>query len=199
MATLLNQDAENLPNPPGSPQWGLYDSNSGSQIIQADCVVSLEFGKEFPTSDYPVEPNSFETYNKVQLPFDVTLRYAAGGDVSNRQQLFSDANTIAPQATTYSLIMPEWTWPSVTVNGMRFIRRADAGNGLFILDLQIKEVMQTAEQAFTNTSNPGSQNAQGGGNVQSQQLNQQENVAVTGNYQNFVQNNQQGFNGGGGW
>jgi hypothetical protein len=61
----------------------------------AASTIEFEFDQEFTISDYPQEQGAFQSYDKVQLPFDVRVRLAAGGDASNRQAFINAILAIA--------------------------------------------------------------------------------------------------------
>ena len=92
-----------------SPQWGIY--LNGAPIIQPSSVlastlslvapvatpqaaalgigfpifasfVDFEYKQDWTISDYTVEQGGFQSYNKVQLAFDVRVRVASGGTAS---------------------------------------------------------------------------------------------------------------------
>ncbi len=86
------------------PPWGLY--KDGVQVVIADNVVSFDFRRDWAISDYPIEQGSFETYNKVETPFGVRLRFSAGGDVVTRQQLIDSLNAAGESLDLLDAVTP---------------------------------------------------------------------------------------------
>lgn len=67
----------------------------GQQLINQVSVVDFEYKQDWNISTAPVENGGFQSYNKVQLPFDVRMRVAAGGDQANRTSLLTVVDNLA--------------------------------------------------------------------------------------------------------
>ena len=72
---LLLADALGLPPSPLAPQWGIY--LDGEPVVDADSVVTFDYRQEWTVSDYPLEQGAFQSYDKVQTPFDVAVTITA--------------------------------------------------------------------------------------------------------------------------
>ena len=92
MASLLDDDLIGEIAPPGS-QWGVF--SGGAPVITADTVTSLDYKQEWAISDFPVERGAFESYDKVALPYDARVRFAAGGSAANREALLGSIAAVA--------------------------------------------------------------------------------------------------------
>ena len=163
---LLTADAISVINQFGAPQWGIFFN--GIPVIFADSVVSFEFNQDYRISDYQVEQGAFETYNKVQDPFDVKVRYSAGGSALNRQAFQVSVDAIMPSLDIFDVVTPEKVFLSVNPTHQNLRRTANNGVGLLQIDVWCEQVRVTAQTQFTNTQSPNGQSPQNGGLVQAQ-------------------------------
>lgn len=145
------------------PQWGVY--LDGVPVIAADNVVAVGGRKEWGVSDYPVEPNAFESYNKVETPAEFTVRMTAGGTLARREQFLQSVEAAAATNDLYDVVMPERAYASMNITRYDFRRTAQGGLGLMIVDLRLIEVRVTASSAFTDTKSPSSAGQQNNGIV----------------------------------
>lgn len=151
--------------------WGIY--LDGIPVVTADNVPSFDFKRSFVVSDYPIEPNGFETYNKVSQPFECRIRFSAGGSELDRQALLDSVDFICDDLNLYDFVTPEATYNSVNVTHYDYRRTATNGAGLLVVDVWGKQIRveATADFSSTNTlqqsqSATGSQSSVGGpGNV----------------------------------
>ena len=136
----------------GGPQWGIF--LGGAPVIVADTVASVEYKQEFAISDYPVEEGGFETYDKVYIPFDVRVRFAAGGSESNRQALLDSIAAIIGDLNFYDVVTPEAIYSSVNLMHYDYRRTATNGVGLIVADVWCRQVSVTVQEAGTSTAAP---------------------------------------------
>lgn len=68
---------------------------TGQQLINQFSVVDFEYKQDWNISTAPVEQGGFQAYNKVQLPFDIRMRVAAGGALQNRESLLTILDNLA--------------------------------------------------------------------------------------------------------
>ena len=66
----------------GGPQWGIF--LDGVPAFDYNSIVDFDFKQDWPISDYQVEDGGFQSYDKVQLPFDVRVRVSSGGSEFER-------------------------------------------------------------------------------------------------------------------
>ena len=154
LPVLLLADALGLPPSPLAPQWGIY--LDGVPVVDADSVVTFDYRQEWTVSDYPLEQGAFQSYDKVQTPFDVRVRYAAGGSQQNRQALLDSIDDIAGTLTLFDVVTPEAVYQSVNVTHYDYRRTATNGVGLLQVDVWCVEVRVTAQAQFQNVQNPAS-------------------------------------------
>lgn len=147
-----------------TPQWGLY--LGGVPVIVADTVVAFEFKREWAIADYPVERGGFETYDKVDIPFQPRLQFASGGSEENRQSLLDQVAAIAGTLQLYDAVTPEIVYPSVCVQHFDYRRTSRNGLGLIVIDLWLLEVRTTAGATGSNTQDASGASPSQDGNVQ---------------------------------
>jgi hypothetical protein len=151
---LLMQDAPISFGAPLGDQWGIF--LNGAPVVQADCVVSFSYKQDWAIADYQVEQGGFESYDKVERPFDVRVRYSAGGDDANRQALLDSIAAIADDLNFYDVATPETTYSSANVQHYDYARTAVNGVGLLTVDVWLLEVRQTGTTTASGTATASS-------------------------------------------
>lgn len=161
------------------PQWGIY--RNGRNVISAPqgfigsllnslignySFVGLDWKKGWAIADYPIEGGGFESYDKVEQPFDARVRLAAGGSLDNRKALLSAVEAIAGDLLTYDIVTPEKTYLSVNVERYDYRRFARDGVGLLTIDMFLREIRVNATAEFTNVKSPQAAGQTSGGTVQ---------------------------------
>jgi hypothetical protein len=189
------------------PQWGIYLNgapviasslasllglssiagavNSVSSLFGANAfslfsIVDFEYKQDWSVSDYPVEGGGFLSYDKVQLPFDVRMRVAAGGSESNRQALLNAVDTAANSLSLYDVYTPEKIYSSCNITHYDYKRTSSNGVGLIIVDIWLTEIRVSATATFTNTQQPGNAGQVGLGNVQTSNLTSSQQSSLSG-------------------
>ena len=137
------------------PQWGLFQD--GLPVVAADNVLSFDFRQDFRISDYPVEEGAFETYNKVQVPYDVRLQFSSGGSVAQRQELIDSVDAIIGSTDTFDAVTPEKTYLSINPVHQSIRRTSRSGLGLVVIDVYCREIRVTATPEFSNSTDQQSQ------------------------------------------
>ena len=132
-----------------APQWGIFQD--GVPVIVADNVVSLEYKQNWYLADYPIEQGGFESYDKVQVPFDSRIRFSSGGSEQNRQALLDSIAGIAGDLNLYDIVTPEEIYQSVNVIQYNYKRSATNGVGLISVDVWCQEVRVNSQAQFTNS------------------------------------------------
>lgn len=95
-----------------APIWGIYQG--GELALEADSFVSLDFRNESRVSDYPQEPNTFASYNKVATPFDVRVRMAIAADRATRTNFLATCETMVRSVDLFDVVTPEATYLNAT-------------------------------------------------------------------------------------
>lgn len=148
-------------------QWGLF--LDGSPAVVADSVVAFEIRDSRRVTDAPLEGGAFESYNKVKIPFQLTLRFAAGGSFEARQDLLDSIIDILDSLELFDAVTPERTYESVNPVDYDFRRTATDGQGLLIIDLHCRLINVTAESDFGDAQSPSAAAEVDNGQQQAQQ------------------------------
>jgi hypothetical protein len=162
---LLVSDAVNLFGL-STPQWGLFQN--GAPVVVADNVVAFDFREDWRISKAPLEGGAFTSYNKVQIPFGIVLRFSAGGSLANRQALLDSIEAIIGSLDLIDAVTPEKTYSSVNPTHRGYHRSAENGQGLLVVDLHCELVNESVESEFGNTQSPTGAGQVDNGQVQPQ-------------------------------
>jgi hypothetical protein len=163
--SLLKADAYSLLSGIfGTPKWGIYFF--GIPIVIADTVTSFDMNQQWKISDFPTEQGSFQSYNKVYVPFRGTFRFVAGGSTSNRQLLLTSIEAIAGDLNQYDIVTPEAVYSGVSVTSFEYKRTAQSGVGLISVDVVAEEVRSAPAASTATTAAPQSAAQTNGGTVQ---------------------------------
>ena len=137
-------------------QWGIFQN--GIPVIVPDTVATVEYKQAWLISDYPVEEGAFQSYDKVQTPFEATIRMAVGGSTADRQVFLEDVAAIAGTFDLYDVVTPDAIYQSANVVSYDYRRTAHEGLGLLVVDIRLVEVRVTATTQFSNTQSPSGAN-----------------------------------------
>jgi hypothetical protein len=168
---LLTADAVSVLSAFGGPEWGIF--LNGTQVVGQNVnniinIVSglgsgnfldLDYRAHFAISNYPVEQGAFQSYNKVQTPYEVAVTVTAGGTVANRALLLSQVQAIIGTTDLYTIMMPEGTLEGLNPIAYTYHRRHDNGLGLLIVTIIFQQVRPAGDPTFSNTANPNSTGA----------------------------------------
>jgi hypothetical protein len=123
--------------------WGiLYGTNSdvkGTFALQPDSFVKFEYKETHKIPNYPVEQGSFQSYNKVTLPYEIKLIVTKNG-ISNIGPFINQILVLLNSTKLLSIVTPDQVYNSA--NLVNFDYRKDARNGavLLIAELTFQEV-----------------------------------------------------------
>lgn len=131
-----------------SRRWGVF--KGGQPVVTFDSFLSIDYRQGWTIADFPLEQGAFQSYDKVSLPFDVRVKFSAGGSIDNREALLHSVAAIAGTLDLYDVVTPEITYTSVNVQHYDYRRTATNGNGLITIELWLLEV-RTVGQPLTKT------------------------------------------------
>jgi hypothetical protein len=165
---LLTADAVSVVSAFSGPQWGIF--LDGIQVVGQGIfgaflsnitgfgsgnVLDLDYHVRYGISEYPVEQGAFQSYNKVQTPFDVGVTITAGGTDANRTLLLTQVEAIIGSTDLYTVMMPEGTLNSVNPIAYGYRRQHDRGLGLLEINILFKQVRPAGNPTFSTTQTPG--------------------------------------------
>ena len=142
----------------GQRQWGLYSGASSTLLF--DSFVSIEYKQEWAISDYPIERGGFESYNKVQVPFNIRARFASGGTEENRAALLQSVARIAGDLKKYTIVTPEAIYQSCNVQHYDYRRTSSNGVGMIVIDLWLLQIRERVVEVTSESAAAPGQNMQ---------------------------------------
>lgn len=161
---MLKADAARISQIAAS-QWGIY-TKGGALALDPDSINAVGFDAEYRLADFPIEKGGFETYDKVQMPFECSVQLAKGGTRSEREAFLALAERLRGNRELYNVVTPEATWRGVNIVRVSIERNAESGAGLIVLNLRLREVRQTVKASFAETKDPASASPASNGSTQ---------------------------------
>lgn len=161
----LNDDAI-IATGAGPNQWGIYTADN-TKALEPDTVVSIGYDAEHRIADFPIEEGSFESYDKVEMPFDIRVRMSKGGTREDRRAFLLAIESIRGNTELYSVITPDKTYLNVNFTRVSVDRSREQGAGLVTVELQLREIRQNVTAEFSNSKDPASADTKSDGSVQS--------------------------------
>jgi hypothetical protein len=165
-------------------QWGLFYSGgtaqAGAPVLVPDSVEEFDYHNTWKVANYPLEMGAFESYDKVQTPYEVMIRMMVGGTVGERSAFIIDVESAASSLTLYDVVTPERTYLNATIERYEYDRKAHAGLGLLVIDLHLVEVRVNATAQFTNTQAPSGAATTNGGQATPATPTQAQSNAIQG-------------------
>lgn len=147
---LLTSDALGLGALFG-PTWGIFASD-GTPVLQADSVASMRYARDYNVSSYPQEQGAFESYNKVQVPFQAVVRFICA---NSRYEFLQSVEAAAAALSLVSIYTPEVNYPSANIVHYNFQRTVKQGVTLVLVDVWCTEIRVTAGTQVSQTSSTG--------------------------------------------
>ena len=130
------------------PQWGIFDA-TGQPIAVADSIVSVGYRNSNRISDYPQELGAFASYNKVENPYNIKVRMTRGGTEDDRAQFIKALDAAEASMQLFSVMMPEATYLSASIEGIEYMRESGGGAYLITADISLIEIRNTVTAAFS--------------------------------------------------
>lgn len=137
---------------PRRERWTLTDEG-GATLIAFTSFLSASVKDGGGVVSAPVERGGFAAYNKTENPLEATVSLAVQGDDAALQQVLDGLRELKSSTRLCSLVTPEAEYPSLTLESYNYSRTREAGLGLLVVDLQLKEVRQV-ETRYATASVP---------------------------------------------
>ncbi len=164
-----------------APQWGIF-LDGAPALPEANSTLTFGYKRDWTISDYPIQQGAFESYDKVQLPFDVRVKVVSGSTGADRQALLDAVDTIGDSLELYDIVTPEKVYPSLNCNHVDYDRSAASGVGMIMIDLWFVQIRVEATATFSNTQQPPNAGQQGAGNIQAVPATSSSNQQVEQNF-----------------
>lgn len=164
---LLASDAEILLRTLGIfqwQQWGLFNSSGLSAFTAAasglaaiftgsgQSVGDIEYQVSHRISTAPQEQGAFLSYNKVSTPFSGRITYIVSGTEGQRTQFLMQVQAAQDSIELFTLVMPEYSYPSCTITHHDFRRTSRNGVTMLSVDIWVEEVRVTGTAAYSTVT-----------------------------------------------
>jgi hypothetical protein len=144
---FLNQQ----PLPPQTPVFADFDNSwdiltpSYEEVFDFDSVVDMNYDHAQKVAKFPVEPNTFASYDKVNEPRTIKLKCTVHGGqrVAN---FFNALETALTSTNLYLIVTPEVTYQNMTLVKLPYTRTAKKSVDMVVVDLVFEEIVQTQFQ-----------------------------------------------------
>lgn len=175
------------------PVWGIFKNTNATPVVTTDengiqtvlvtppntvpvvlpdSVMELGYKNEWNVPSYPVENGGFTNYNKVNNPYEVTLRMTKGGSTSDRSDFLESIEKIAGSLNLYEVRTPEKTYGNANVIRFEYSRIGAKGAFFLEVDVVLREIRltqsaySTTAAATVNAKNPSAAPTQNQGATQ---------------------------------
>jgi hypothetical protein len=151
--------------------YGIFgNTNNSPNPSCTDTVISFELVSESKVSNFPVQSNSFASYNKVNIPKEIKIVLAKGGSNSDRQSFLDNIDTAKTQASTelFQIITPDFTFKNMSLYDYNYRKEQTSGANMLIVECKFIEIRQVIPayaqtQLTSNAQNPVDQPKQNNG------------------------------------
>lgn len=144
------------------PVWGIY--KNGQPIIPADTARTFSFRREWAVADYQVEQGGFESFDKVDLPFEPRIDLMCGGPIENRQAFLAAIDAVAKTLTLFDVVTPETVYTSVNIQHYDYNRAASRQLGLMVVSIWLLEI-RVIGTSGQNVKDPSGATQTNGGQI----------------------------------
>lgn len=138
--------------------WGICDSDL-NPIVTPDSILNFGHRPQARISNFPVQEGGFANYNKVYLPFELSVGMSKGSTLEDRQDFLNDIEAAFQSLALLTVLTPERSYLSVNVHRYE-VQRRDKDAACFLTDVEVffTQVNEVTAQYSTTAAN--TQNAQ---------------------------------------
>jgi hypothetical protein len=129
------------------PQWGIFDQN-GNPLLTVDSVDSIDYARDYRISDYPQEMGAFESYNKVQVPFQSKIGFLIG---PSRAAFLGSIEAATASLDLVTVVTPDIQYPSANLTHYGYRRESRSGVSLIRVDVWCEEVRIIQGSSLSNS------------------------------------------------
>ena len=151
---LLASDVATISQFTQPPQWGIFHSDNGSIALQPESIIRLEYKHEWNIPNYPQEKGAFESYNKVQLPFEVKIGMTKGGTEAERSDFLNALEDIAGSLDLYDVVTPEISYLNANIQHFDYARSSDKGVTLLTVEVWLIEIRNNVASIAKTSATP---------------------------------------------
>jgi hypothetical protein len=135
------------------PEWGIF-TQDGQPVLLGDAVHGIEYQNDYRISDAPQEKGSFQSYNKVKVPWQAKVRFLVSGTVQAKNAFLAAAEAACASLDQYVVATPEFSYISANLIHLGYDRSAQSGAQLMRVEIWCEEVRIVAGTQLSNTKSP---------------------------------------------
>lgn len=162
MPALLTADAPAVGFAAAPGQWGIF-TQSGQPLIAVDSTDSVEYARDYRVSDYPQEQGAFQSYNKVQTPFQAKVGFLIA---ASRTDFLNAIEAACASLDLVAVVTPEISYASANLTHYGYRRDGQSGRELIRVDVWCEEIRVTAGSSTANSRSNNAATPTQSGNVQ---------------------------------
>lgn len=150
--TLMTADVPGIGSAPASQAYGIFLHEGGGQVLVADSIINLDYQNDSRMPTYPQMSGGFQTYSKVNTPFDIRIRLTKMGTVAERGAFLAEVEAAAKGLDLYDIVTPEKTYLAVNIEKIAHVHNAQSGATKMTIDLVFLEIRNTVTASFADSS-----------------------------------------------
>lgn len=130
-------------------------------VLVPDSFMDFGYRQEWTVTTAPMELGGFAAYNKVNNPFEASVRLIKGGSLKERHDFLAKIDEIARSLQLYKIVTPEKTYLACNISRYEVTRKG-AGGAYFLAEVDIffTEIRTvTSEYTFTTYNTEAAQEA----------------------------------------
>ncbi len=128
--------------------WGLY-RDDGSSLATFNSFLSVDYRNSGQVLNYPVEANSFASYNKVESPLELTLEAGAQGNGYQIDTILKSLDEAQKDAVKLTVATPPVSYLNMTLREYSYSRTVDNGSHSLIVRMGLVEVREVETNVTT--------------------------------------------------
>lgn len=143
-----------------APQWGIYDEDL-NKVVDPDSIWNFDYRSEARISSYPVQNGEFNSYNKVDVPFETSVHMVKGSTLEERATFLNDCQNIKESLDLFTIATPERSYLGCNVTRFMVTRRETRGAFFVEVELFFEQIQEiSAQYSASETQASSTANAQ---------------------------------------
>lgn len=158
VSAALNVVSQFLPLGSFGINWSITNK-TGAKVINPDSFIDFEYREERKIPNYPIEQGSFQSYNKVAVPFDIRLTVSCSGNTfgangrASKTEFLSSIQTLLNSLDLVDVTTPNKVYENCNLVHVDYRREAKQGATLIVAQLWFQEV-RIAQKPVVPTAKP---------------------------------------------
>jgi hypothetical protein len=146
------------------PIWAITDID-GNTLLSPDSVIDFEYRGEMKIPTYPIEGGSFQSYNKIPVPYDIRMTVSCNGNgEQTRDEFLSACEALRESLDTAVITTPDAIYDSVNMVHFDYRREAHQGVSRLLVQAWFQEI-RVDQTGQTQTAQPDGMDASQNGQL----------------------------------